>query len=281
MNIIIFVCILIFIIWFNLHLQENLENINCIGGWKPWNKTGKKTNCGSISKPNWIDNERRIYKITKYVNAEAGGIDCRNDDGDMEDISCNKPKPDDCLEIRARYYGNENPTVEQMKEKCNMGNCIPAKNMSANCDGNLIIIGAGTINEKVGKRCPWICDPKKKLQGDGVNTCLYDSDCKKCSPKNLFDSTNCGNDVLCPNSLAKDGCGIKMGIDDYVMGVNDIEELEITEDEKYFKQDYSKYIKPKQKPKTYNKYNLQKPDPPPLYKALYDYIPFNSMHSFF
>ena len=120
MNIIIFLCILIYIIWFNLHdyfnLKENLENINCIGGWLPWQKTGKKTNCGSISKPKWVDNERRTYKIIKHVNADAGGIDCEKDDGDTEDISCNKPKPDDCLVIRARYYGSQSPTEEVKKE---------------------------------------------------------------------------------------------------------------------------------------------------------------------
>jgi len=281
MNIIIFLCILIliYIFWVNLHLQENLENINCIGGWLPWQKTGEKTNCGSGLKPLLVENERRTYKIIKPVN--TGGIDCEKNNGDTEDISCNKPKPDDCLVIRARYYGTENPTVDQMKEKCNMGNCIPAKNITANCDGNLILIGAGSINEKVGKRCPWICDNSGN-NGDGINTCLYNSHCSKCSPKNLFDRTNCGNNSPCPNPLAEDGCGIKRGVDDYVLDINNNEEenLEITEDKKSFN-DYSKYIKPKKKGKTYNKYNLQKPDPPPLYKALYDYIPFNSMHSFF
>jgi len=274
---------MIYIIYFNLHLQENLENINCIGGWLPWRKTGEKTCCQkeTCKDDDLIDNEMRTYKIIQPVNTDAGGINCEKADGDKEDISCNNPKPDDCLAIRARYYGFEDPSVEQIKERCNMGNCIPAENVTANCDGKLILIDAGTINENVGKRCPWICDPKKYKQGDGINTCLYDSDCAKCSPKNLFDRTNCGNKTVCPNPLAEDGCGIKRGIDDFVMDINDIEDLDITEDKKYFKKDYSKYIKPKKKDQTYNKYNLKKPEPPSLYKALYDYIPFNAIHSFF
>jgi len=290
MNIIIFVCILILIYIFlvNLlyHLKENFTSNDCQGGWLPWQKTGEKTCCqeneeGQDCKyEDLIENESRSYKVIKV--AESNGSDCPFYNGKKKDISCNEPKPDDCLTIRSRYYSSSNPTEETKKNKCNMDNCIPPTNLTANCDSNLISIDEGTIDEKVGKRCPWICDPKKKLQGDGINSCSYDKDCAKCSPRKLFDRTNCGEKISCPNPLADDGCGFS-NIIDYNISDNPIilpEDLEIT-DEKFFKQDYSKYIKPLKKGKTYNKYNLQKPSPPPLYKSLYDYIPFNSMHSFF
>jgi len=279
MNIIIFLCILIiiYIFWANLHLKEKFSNIDCQGGWLPWQKKENKKCDNDTGLPLFS----RSYKIIKLP--ENNGSDCPFYNGKKQDISCNKPKPDDCLEIRARYYNSSDPTEEMKIKKCNMDNCIPPKFVNANCSNGLIIVNKGGINEKISKRCPWICDPKKKLQGDGINSCSYDSDCAKCSPINLFDNTSCGDTVACPNPLADDGCGYYNIID----GESDLSknlivensELEIIQDN--LKKDYSKYIKPIKKDKTYNKYNLQKPDPPKLYKSLYDYIPFNSVHSFF
>lgn len=275
MNIIIFLCILImiYIIYFNLHdhLKENFSSIDCQGGWLPWNKN-QITDCSQVT---GLPLETRTYRVIK--DAGRNGSDCPFNNGRKQDISCNEPKPDDCLVIRARYYASSNPTEESKKDKCNMGNCIPATNVTANCDSSLLDDGG-----KNKKRCPWICDPKKKLQGDGINTCSYDKDCEKCSPRKLFDRTNCGEKVVCPNRNAEDGCGYYNTID-YDISNNPIisqKDLEITE-QKNFQKDYSKYIKPLKESNTYNKYNLQKPDPPPLYKGLYDYIPFNSIHSFF
>ena len=255
------------------HLKENFTSNDCQGGWLPWKKN-QITDCSQVT---GLPLYSRTYRVIK--GAESNGSDCPFYNGKKQEISCNEPKPDDCLAIRSRYYSSSNPTEETKKNKCNMDNCIPATNLTANCDSNLILINEGTIDEKVGKRCPWICDPKKKLQGDGINSCSYDTDCAKCSPRKLFDRTNCGEKISCPNPLAMDGCGFS-NIIDYDISDNPIlpEDLEITE-EKFFKKDYSKYIKPIKKDKTYNKYNLQKPSPPPLYKSLYDYIPFNSMHS--
>ena len=275
MNIIIFLCILfiIYIFWVNLYvnLKEKFSNSDCQGGWLPWQKT-QTMDCSQVT---GLPLDARSYKIIK--EPESNGSDCPFPDGKRQEIPCNNPRPDDCLEIRARYYGSSNPTDESKKNKCNMKNCIPPTNMTANCDGGFI--GEG---ENISKRCPWVCDPKKKLQGDGINRCSYDTDCAKCSPRKLFDRTNCGEKVDCPNPMADDGCGYYNIIDtDFSVSENPIilDEKVIIDEE--IKQDYSKYIKPIKKKEIYNKYNLQTPSPSPLYKGLYDYIPFNSMHSFF
>jgi len=247
-----------------VNLKEKFRNIDCQGGWLPWQKT-QTMDCSQVTGLPLVS---RSYKIIK--ESESNGSDCPFPDGERQEIPCNNPRPDDCLEIRARYYGSSNPTNESKKNKCNMKNCIPPTNMTTKCDGGFISEG-----ENISKRCPWICDPKKKLQGDGINSCSYDTDCSKCSPRKLFDRTNCGEKVGCPNPMADDGCGYIIDTD-FSVSENPII-LKDKENTVEIKQDYSKYIKPIKKSEIYNKYNLQTP----LYKGLYDYVPFNSIHSFF
>ena len=311
MSIIILYILIIFILCFcylRLNIRENLENDNdykkyfgqcigpncnkkktgdskdCIGGWLPWSKELVDKSTREIrnvcKKTNDLDLPV-FYRSYKIITPERfGGEPCKYKNGEIQDIDCNLPKPDDCLEIRARYYGTEEPTIEQIKSKCNMGNCIPAKKVTASCDSDIIEEGTG-LNRSVKKRCPWICDPRLAINGDGINTCRYDIHCSSCVPRQSIDNTNCGDAINCPNPNAPDGCGyynLKRS------GIN-IEQIDLTDrDVNDYPNvesipDYKSYVEADEDIFTANNYyDKIKIDKPDIYKASSCYYPYNSMY---
>lgn len=312
MGIIILYILIIFIIYFcylKLNIRENLENDDaykkyfgrcvgpncakseivkkndCIGGWLPWSDEKVDPSTREIRNQCRKTSELDYpvyYRSYKVLNpAREDGLDCLYSDNEMQDIDCNLPKPDDCLEIRARYYGKENPSIEEMKEKCEMKNCIPATKLTSSCDSNIIEEGVG-INKSVKKRCPWICDPMLALNGDGINSCQYDYHCSKCSPKKIIDDTNCGEAIQCPNSNSSDGCGYfaqkKTDIASATLpNFNSITPNEypiikaIPDYKKYVDNDGDVFF-------ANNYYDKIKIDKPDIYKASSCYYPYNSMY---
>ena len=167
-----------------------------------------------------------------------------------------------------------------------MGNCIPATKVTANCDGNIIKKGSG-LYETTGKRCPWICDPTKMNDGDGITTCKYDYHCKNCTPINFIDNTNCGEIVECPNPGAKDGCGVYKPIIKYLdkdikySGSRLQQDIEIITDSIDYNKKYNKYNRENYRIDNINNYyNLEEPEKKPIYKSPFSYGPFNSIYNF-
>ena len=310
MSMIILYIFIIFILYFcylKLNIRENLENDDgyknyfgqcvgpncanyiteqnndCIGGWLPWSDeiVDKSTReiRNECKKTSDIDFPV-YYRSYKVIKPSIDGIDCPYSNNEMQDIDCNIPKPDDCLEIRARYYGKENPLTEEMKEKCKMANCIPATKLTSSCDSNIIEEGAG-LNRSIKKRCPWICDPNLALNGDGINSCQYDYHCSKCAPKKIIDNTNCGEELDCPNPNAPDGCGYyaqKKDIGEATLSnFNSVTENEypiiesIPDYKKHMEDDEDVFIANNY----YDKIKIKKPD---IYKSGFYYSPYNSIY---
>jgi hypothetical protein len=295
MNILIFLLILaiIYLIYLNPNIKEGLDedsSKNCIGGWLPWSTidvSGSEI-CNT-----------RTYKV--LTPAKNGGVDCPYKNDERQELPCNVPKPDDCISIRFRYYGvidspkifsidasgieAKKNKIEEERKMCKMENCIPATKVTSNCDSNIMKYSDG-MTQHVFKRCPWVCDPKKSNDGDGINSCRYDSDCKKCSPINLIDNTNCGLEVKCPNYGAPDGCGYYGTRDTSTratssssnnnIGSRLLEDIKIIESKEIDKE--GKPIE--MRPNINNYYDLNDNKNSDIYKSTNCYKPYNSLYNF-
>ncbi len=285
----------------NCEMKPVVGNIDCKGDWLPWslpdfnslNNNSKKTlgeNSYEFCKPKnqggrfeevW-PSIRRQYRIVQPRRNQ--GKECNYEDGAIQIKTICDKLDDDCIDIRKSYYNTENPSFEEMSEKCQMENCIPPTKITSNCDGDI------TYNNENGtreKRCPWICDPKRKKMGDGVNSCIFDSDCRKCTPDRLISKTNCGEKITCPNTRASDGCGSynNTEIDFFWIDREKQEKEKEQEQEKVLPvswEEYKKYSSDRKRDSNINNlYNTEKREPSPLYKSVYDYSPYNSLHTFF